>query len=147
MCVHPDSVLAILMENWEGRSRPQATQELQRFNTRRAFPIERGLLGSSLIGSVHTVDQAEEDADRASDTSIGTERSNTEDVDERTEDDGSTISGKSDGTIRTTESQLNRTDSVAIRHFLMMASNLRIEFSESPADYIIYLFNKALSKT
>jgi hypothetical protein len=29
MCVHPDSVLVILMENWEGRSRPQATQELQ----------------------------------------------------------------------------------------------------------------------
>jgi hypothetical protein len=90
------------------------------------------------------VGQAEEDAYRANDTSIGTERSNTEDVDERTEDDRSTNSGKSDGTIRTTESQLNRADSVAIRHYLMMTSNLRIELSESPADYVIYLFNKAL---
>jgi hypothetical protein len=116
MCVHPDSVLAILMENWEGRSRPRphATQELQRFNTGRAYPIERGLLGSSLIGSVDTVDQTEEDADRANDTSIGTERSNTEGTDERTEDDESIIYGKSDETIRTTESQLNQAASVAV---------------------------------
>jgi hypothetical protein len=144
MCVHPDSVLAILMENWEGHSRPFATLELQRFNTRRAFPIDRGLLGSSLIGSVQTVDQAKEDADRTNDTSIGTERSNTEGADERTEDDGSIISGKSDVTIRTTKSQLDQAASETLRHYLMMDPNIRIEFSESPADYVIYLFNKAL---
>jgi hypothetical protein len=146
MCVHPDSILVILMENWEGRPRPQATQEIQRFITREALPIRRGLLESSLVGSVRTVDEADENANRTNDTSIGTERPSTEDADERT-DDGSTNSGKSDATIRTTDSQLNRSNPanpIGIRRYLMMSPNLRVELSESPADYVIYLYNKAL---
>jgi hypothetical protein len=30
MCIHQDSVIAILMENWEQHPRPNATEELQK---------------------------------------------------------------------------------------------------------------------
>jgi hypothetical protein len=45
MCVHPDSVLAILMENWEDRPQPNATQELQKLNIGGTIPLQRGFHG------------------------------------------------------------------------------------------------------
>jgi hypothetical protein len=160
MCVHPDSVLAILMENWEDCSRPNATQEFQKLNIGRTLPPQRGFHGSPKMATTEThsvipppIDQGtkqavasqnEEIAEGVCDTSLDNERKDMENTDEPTEDDETATSEKSEESVTTLDSKPKaQADLTAIRQYLMMDFAQCIKLSESPATYVIYLYNKA----
>jgi hypothetical protein len=163
MCVHPDLVLAIMMENWEDRPRPNATQELQKLNIGRTIPIQRGFHDSPKIAMMETppvvpppIDQDTKQAvatqdegttECTGDTSLDNDRKDmentdelTEDgatVDEPTEDDATATSARSEESVTAIDSK----PKAPAPQYLVMDTGQHIALSESPADYVIYLYN------
>jgi hypothetical protein len=83
--------------------------------------------------------QDEETTECIGDTSLDNKRKDMENTDEPTEDDATATSEKSEESVTTLDSK----PKAQAQQYLMMDFAQRIELSESPANYVIYLYNKA----